>query len=487
MRAYLVTVVVAAIALPIATNGLGTTAGPTSPWLAVLALVGVSVLNVELGRRLVGGVAHTHQPHKTLSAWAFSCALLAPPVALFVVVPLTYAHAYWRGLRLPWWKWVGSAAFVVLAGVAAAATRWAVLPHGETWMRGNGGHGVLVVLLAAVVFLAVESLLFTGSALLNEASDEVWLRRTLRSASFYSTEFGVLLVGGLLAAVWAGGAWFVLLFCPVYALVQRAALHEPLRERAETAAMLEARNRDLERANQFKIDLMGMLGHEIGTPLSAIEGFADVGAGALRDGRRALALEAFEVVERNAARVLEVRKEILDLVRSERGALTADPRPCPVEPILRAAVEVLPPAHRPLVACSPELVAIVQPGHLDQILANLLGNAEKYAGGATRLSARAVDGDRLEIVVEDAGPGVDPAFREHLFERYSRYGDTAQHVLGSGLGLFIARELARANGAEIAYRDVTGAGAVFVVTLRAGPLRDVPGQPMAVPKSRPMV
>ena len=136
-------------------------------------------------------------------------------------------------MRVTPWKWIGSAAYVVLAGLAAAITARAILGAEPNLMTGDGRSGLLAVLGAAAAFLLVATVLFHGSAYLNHAADEVWLRRTLSSPSFYLTETGVLLVGGLSAAIWTGGGWFVALLAPIYLMAQRAALHEPLRERAE--------------------------------------------------------------------------------------------------------------------------------------------------------------------------------------------------------------------------------------------------------------
>lgn len=232
-RAWVATAVVAALVLPVAVRPWGQQQDPAVAALTGLMLVLVSILNVEIGRVLEGGVSDRQRPHKALSAWAFASALLLPTWWLLPVVAVTYSHARWRGLRVPMWKWVGSAAYVVVAGVAAAVTTRAVLGPDPNLMDGNGLRGLLAVLSAAAAFLAVETVLFHGSAYLNEAADETWLRQTLRSPSFYLTEAGVLLVGGLSAAIWTGGAWFVVLLLPVYALTQRAALHEPLRQRAE--------------------------------------------------------------------------------------------------------------------------------------------------------------------------------------------------------------------------------------------------------------
>ncbi len=466
LRVHLLVVGAAALTLPFALAGLGP--DEVRPqWLAAAVLVVVSVLNVEFSRALSGGLSHSDQPHKALSAWAFATALLLPTPWLLLVVPITYTHARWRGLRLPLWKWVGSAAYLVVSGLAAAAVRHLLMPDQANWMRGDGGRGLATMLLAAAAFLLVETLLFAGSAVLNRADDEVWLRKTLRSPSFYRTEAAVLLIGGLLAALWTGGAWYIVLLIPIYALAQRAALHEPLRERAESAAQLAAANRDLEAANAFKVDLMGMLGHEIGNPLTAIQGYAQVGAEALAADDDDLAARSIEVIATNSTRIRTVLHEILTTVTSDGGSLTARPRPCLLEPHLLLAAGTQPSGRQPVVECPPDLAALVQPEHLDQMLANLVSNAAKYGGGATCLRAAALPATQhVEIEVTDRGPGVPRTFEERLFQRFSRSADTAGHVVGTGLGLFITRELARANGADVRYRRGRAEGATFVLTLR---------------------
>lgn len=232
-RLWVTSAVVAALGLPWLLRPYGQEPRPAIEALTGLTLVGLSILNVEIGRLLEGGVSATQRPHKALSAWSFASALLLPTWWLLPVVAVSYTHAWWRGLRVPVWKWVGSAGYVVLAGVAAAMTAHAVGGGEQNFMHGSGLRGLVAVVAAAAAFLAVETLMFHGSAYLNHAEDEAWLRQTLRGSSFYLTETGVLLVGGLSAAIWTGGPWFVLLLLPVYALTQRAALHEPLRERAE--------------------------------------------------------------------------------------------------------------------------------------------------------------------------------------------------------------------------------------------------------------
>lgn len=234
LRAWVLAAIVAALLLPPALRSHGhlETAYPLP--LTALVVVGLSILNIEIGRLLEGGVTASQRPHKGLSGWAFAAALLLPTWTLAPIVAVTYGHAWWRGLRVTPWKWVGSAAYVVLAALAAGLSARAVLGTETNLMAGDGARGLIAALAGAAAFLGAETVLFHGSAYLNHEADEVWLRRTLASGSFYVTEASVLLVGGLSAAMWTGGPWFVLLLFPVYVLTQRAALHEPLRERAET-------------------------------------------------------------------------------------------------------------------------------------------------------------------------------------------------------------------------------------------------------------
>jgi diguanylate cyclase (GGDEF)-like protein len=232
-RLWVTAAVLGALALPVVLAPLGPERTAGYDRLTAAFLVGLSILNVEMGRLLERGASDSQRPHKGLSAWAFASALLLPTWWLVPVVVLTYAHARWRGLRVTPWKWIGSAAYVVLAGLGASIAARAVMGAEPNLMDGNGAAGLVAVLVASAAFLVIETVLFHGSAYLNHAADEAWLRHTLGTPSFYLTEAGVLFVGGLSAAIWTGGGWFALLLAPVFLVTQQAALHEPLRERAD--------------------------------------------------------------------------------------------------------------------------------------------------------------------------------------------------------------------------------------------------------------
>ena len=239
------------------------------------------------------------------------------------------------------------------------------------------------------------------------------------------------------------------------------------RERDVAAAELAERNADLEDsnsqladANALKLDLMGMLSHEIGTPLNTITGYADMlltDVESLGPPQR----KAIDVIARNARRLEVLRAEILTMCTIDAGRMNASPEPVRVAEALAdilAGLELAVP-----VSCPADLSVLVHPSHLQQIVTNFLTNAGKYAGGATAITAER-NGSCAVIAVHDQGEGIPEELRPHLFDRYTRAEGTAQ-IKGHGLGLYIVKGLAEANNGSVAHRNARPAGSVFTVTL----------------------
>jgi signal transduction histidine kinase len=104
---------------------------------------------------------------------------------------------------------------------------------------------------------------------------------------------------------------------------------------------------------------------------------------------------------------------------------------------------------------------------LRRVLANLVENAIKYSRDGSRVELRVVDGaDAVSIEVRDEGLGIPPSEQERIFEKFYRL-DAAmtRGVGGSGLGLYIARELVEAMGGSLTLRSTPGTGSTFAVTL----------------------
>ncbi|WIM98384.1 PAS domain S-box protein [Actinoplanes oblitus] len=229
------------------------------------------------------------------------------------------------------------------------------------------------------------------------------------------------------------------------------------RERDAAQLVLAERNEQLQRANQLKLDLMGMLSHDIGTPLTAIMGYGELLTDAELPGM--LGGVAARIMT-GAHRIDELRHNVLAMCKLDAGELTTVRQPVALSTALRDAADaadtVVP------IDCPPGSTVLANPAHLRQIVVNFLTNARKYGGGATHLTVSGGDGE-VAIAVHDEGAGVPESLREHLFERYTRAADSAAE--GHGLGLHIVASLAEANGGRVSYRPGTPTGSVFTLHL----------------------
>jgi signal transduction histidine kinase len=113
-------------------------------------------------------------------------------------------------------------------------------------------------------------------------------------------------------------------------------------------------------------------------------------------------------------------------------------------------------------------VALANHDAVDRILVNLISNAVKFSseGGTVRVAVRR-DTGLLHVDVQDEGPGIPDTEKPHLFTRYFRARNALERrVPGSGLGLFISRELALRMNGDLSVADRTSGGSVFTLTLR---------------------
>jgi PAS domain S-box-containing protein len=231
-------------------------------------------------------------------------------------------------------------------------------------------------------------------------------------------------------------------------------------ELAERNAQLERSNGDLKAANQLKLDLMGMLSHEIGTPLTAILGHAEIVEDLADPPERVH--RSLAAIRRNCELLAAMRTEILTMCALDTAELTADRERVPLADAITQALLAV--ESEVPVTGAEGLTALVSPSHLQHILINFLTNAAKYAGGA---SAVQVTGDdvNVDIRVLDDGPGVPEELREHLFERFTRGSDSRTRAHGTGLGLYIVRGLAEANSGQVWHEPGCPRGSAFTLRL----------------------
>jgi len=219
---------------------------------------------------------------------------------------------------------------------------------------------------------------------------------------------------------------------------------------------------------QIKLAALGRLtasmAHEIRNPLSAVTQAAEL----LGEEKRAdMQARLVRIINDNARRIERMIRDVLALGRREQAMPEALALAAFVREILDARV-FREPAEAQLyeLAIDPALTLAMDRAHLHQILDNLLSNAARHASGrpgAVRLWAEALPHAKLALHVQDDGPGFDEAMRAHLFEPFF-----TTHPKGTGLGLYIARELAEANDATLALAPGSS-GADFILTANQQP------------------
>jgi len=115
------------------------------------------------------------------------------------------------------------------------------------------------------------------------------------------------------------------------------------------------------------------------------------------------------------------------------------------------------------------MIVNADPMRLGQVFDNLLSNASKYAPGSTVCVRLSRNGDHAKILVSDDGPGIEAEHLEKIFQRFYRIPETKLSQRGSGLGLYICRQIIRAHNGDIYAESEMGEGTTFTITL---PLAD---------------
>ena len=244
-------------------------------------------------------------------------------------------------------------------------------------------------------------------------------------------------------------------------------------EQARLAAVEHALVERLQESDRLKDDLLAAVSHELRTPLAGMLGaLATLSAreGQLTEPQRQ---ELIGMAVRQGDRLKLQIEQLLLAARLERGGHEQSERPVvDVAAVTREAVAAARAAYpaRQLVLEADEVLPVrALPEAVRQVLGNLLDNAAKHAPDRApiRVEARRV-GALAVLAVEDAGPGVPPAERERIFERFTQLDSGATRLAGGvGLGLYIARQLANAQGGELLLADPTppGQGARFELRL----------------------
>jgi signal transduction histidine kinase/CheY-like chemotaxis protein len=226
-----------------------------------------------------------------------------------------------------------------------------------------------------------------------------------------------------------------------------------------------------ERANRAKSEFLSRMSHELRTPLNGILGFTQLMA---LDRVHPLAPDQqrrLDSVHRAGRHLLGLINDVLDLARIESEDFSLKLEAVDLSAALDACLSLIVPLARdshvmlPAPPAAPCWVQADRRG-LDQVLMNLLSNAIKYnrTGGRVGVALSTAAG-RVHLAIQDEGAGLTAAQQARLFQHFDRLGAEASRVEGTGLGLVISLDLARAMGAELKVHSQPGAGSTFTLSL----------------------
>ncbi|ACG72404.1 GAF sensor signal transduction histidine kinase [Anaeromyxobacter sp. K] len=243
------------------------------------------------------------------------------------------------------------------------------------------------------------------------------------------------------------------------------AMAEELGRRAGVA-MDNARLYDeAQRAIRARDDVLAIVSHDLKNPLEAIYLSSAL---LLRSGAAPRLRRHAETIQRSAARMDRLIRELLDLSSIEAGRLVVEPRPEPLDAVVEEALAGLSPlALERGIALGADTGGAREPVPCDrerilQVLSNLVGNALQFTPRGGHVTVRATLAPaEARVEVRDDGPGIAPAQLRRVFDRYWKSGSRR----GSGLGLSIAKGLVEAHGGRIEVESRLGAGSTFRFTL----------------------
>ena len=251
-------------------------------------------------------------------------------------------------------------------------------------------------------------------------------------------------------------------------------------ERA-TRLELEAAVAKLEERQVLRDAFVGVMSHELRTPVTTIYGAAKLLA---KQPRRPELETLVEDIEEEADRLYRITEDLLVLSRAEHGLVEIRPEPVLVQRLVPSVVAEVGRRFAGLqvsVDLAPALPPIAgDEAALRQVLVNLLTNAAKYGDGEPVRVAADADAGHVKVRVEDRGPGLPEAELAPIFDLFYRSNVNARRASGTGIGLYVVRQLVHAMHGTVAAYGVEPHGLGFLVELPA----DAAGETEALPAAR---
>jgi len=251
-------------------------------------------------------------------------------------------------------------------------------------------------------------------------------------------------------------------------------LEELNRQLGESNRELNEANAKLRELAELREEFLALTTHDLRSPLTVISGvisfFTSGRLGELSPEQKNMV----SMMERNTQNLIELVNDLLDASKLESGAIRLDVSSLDVRRVLDELRESIDPLAKEkgieLVETVPADLPAVEADRakLRRILHNLLSNALKFTqkGGRVEVRAERLEQDRVRLSVSDTGVGIAPDDIERLFDKYEQARSRATRgEKGTGLGLYITKQLVELHGSQINVKSEVGKGSTFSFTL----------------------
>ena len=353
---------------------------------------------------------------------------------------------------------------LIISGILGALTNLVLPKLLGTYSTGQWGP------LSVSVFIILSTYALSRHHLFNVKVIAVEL---LTSAMWLFILFRLLLASSFETKIMDGG---LLVVAVVFgALLIRSVIKEVnQRERVGKLALdLETANKKLEGLDAARREFLSFASHQLKTPMTVIKGYATLAADPNYLNSPERIKQIVTKIGESTDQMYRLISNFLDARAIEEGKITYIFKPMDIVKLTSSLVEEFIPyaAKRGLEltfgSSSPSVTVRADEIKFRQVAQNLIDNAIKYTDkGQVKVEIKEEDSSVL-FIVSDSGRGIPPEVKAHLFEQFFRERNSVLKTKGTGLGLYIAKEIVKAHQGEIwAESDGEGKGATFVVRLK---------------------
>ena len=253
-------------------------------------------------------------------------------------------------------------------------------------------------------------------------------------------------------------------------------------EREQLLASEQEARAMAEKAIQLRDEFISIASHELKTPITSLQGFAQLLQRELaRNGTMDpdLLSKAMDRIDQQAKRLSSLTDQLLNLSRLQAGKLALHRKQADLSEMIGMVIEDERHVHSgraiELHRVGSDGLAFIDPLRIEQVLVNLIDNAIKFSPQDSKIDV-SIDGSEpgwVKVAVRDRGAGIPKEEQERVFERYYQ-AHSGGYLTGMGIGLFISRQIVEMHGGTVTYEEPQGNGSLFVVRLPLVPSPDDP-------------